>query len=226
MPSYIAYLRVSTQRQGASGLGLEAQQAAVERHVAGRGDLLRTFTEVESGRRDDRPELLAALAACRRAKAVLVIAKLDRLARSVALISRLMESGVEFVACDMPEANRFVLHVLAAVAEHERAMISERTRAALAAARARGVRLGARPGTATTAATAGRRRLAAAWLETVRPELEREAGEGASLRRIAAALNRRGIGTRTGKEWGPGQVRRALLALAVARRQMQGFKPA
>ena len=214
MPSYIAYLRVSTQRQGASGLGLEAQQAAVERHVAGRGDLLRTFTEVEGGRRDDRPELLAALAACRRARAVLVIAKLDRLARSVALISRLMESGVEFVACDMPEANRFVLHVLAAVAEHERAMISERTRAALAAARARGVRLGARPGTATTAATAGRRRLAAAWLETVRPELEREAGEGASLRRIAAALNRRGVRTRTGKGWGPGGVRRALLALS------------
>ncbi len=138
----VTYLRVSTDRQGQSGLGLEAQRAAVASYVADKA-LLGEFVEVESGRKDDRPQLSAALALCRQHKARLVIAKLDRLARSVALVSGLMESGVEFVAADMPQANRFMLHVMAAVAEHEREMISQRTRAALAAAKARGTRPGA-----------------------------------------------------------------------------------
>ena len=135
MTDFVAYYRVSTDRQGVSGLGLEAQRRAVADFAAGRGGILAEFTEVESGRKNDRPELRAALAACQRERAILVIAKLDRLARNVAFIAGLMESGVEFVAVDMPQANRLTIHILAAVAEHEREMISQRTRAALQAAK-------------------------------------------------------------------------------------------
>src|SRR5215218_1388890 len=119
MDPYIAYYRVSTDRQGRSGLGLDAQRAAVAGYLAGRGALLAEYTEVESGKKNDRPQLAAALGECRRHRARLVIAKLDRLARNVYFISGLMESGVDFVAVDMPEANRLTLHILAAVAEHE-----------------------------------------------------------------------------------------------------------
>jgi DNA invertase Pin-like site-specific DNA recombinase len=140
---FIAYYRVSTDRQGRSGLGLEAQRAAVGRYLAGIGGILMAeHTEVETGRRNDRPELAKALAACRKHKARLVIAKLDRLSRNVAFIATMMDAGVEFVACDNPHATRLTLHILAAVAEHEREMISARTKAALQAAKARGVRLG------------------------------------------------------------------------------------
>lgn len=128
---YVAYFRVSTQRQGQSGLGLEGQQAA----VAAFCEPLESFTEVESGKRSDRPELARAIAACKRLGATLVIAKLDRLARNVHFVSGLMESGVEFIACDNPNANRLTVHILAAVAEDEARRISERTKAALAAAR-------------------------------------------------------------------------------------------
>jgi DNA invertase Pin-like site-specific DNA recombinase len=140
---YIAYFRVSTDKQGHSGLGLDAQRAAVQAYLTqGAWTLQAEFTEVESGRRADRPVLARALAACRAQGAILVIAKLDRLARNVAFISNLMDSGVEFVAVDFPQANRLTLHILAAVAEHERDMISARTKAALVAAKARGVKLG------------------------------------------------------------------------------------
>lgn len=133
---YVAYYRVSTQRQGVSGLGLEAQRAAVGAYT---GSVLGEYVEVESGRRhDNRPELDRALAHCRSAQAVLLIAKLDRLSRNVAFLASLMESGVEIMACDMPQANRFTLHVLAAVAEQESRMISDRTRAAIKARLARG----------------------------------------------------------------------------------------
>src|SRR3954447_18385327 len=142
-PKYISYYRVSTARQGRIGLGLEAQKQAVLNHLSGIFPLSE-FTEVESGRRNDRPKLAEALAACRLHKAVLVIAKLDRLARNVAFVSHLMESGVEFQAVDFPEANRLTIHILAAVAEHEAKMISERTKIALAAAKARGTKLGPR----------------------------------------------------------------------------------
>jgi DNA invertase Pin-like site-specific DNA recombinase len=120
-------------------LGLEAQRAAVNVYITSqRGTLLEEYREIESGKKDDRPQLAAALAACRKHKAVLVIAKLDRLARRVSFISALMDGDVDFVACDFPQANRLTLHILAAVAEHERAMISDRTKAALKAAKARG----------------------------------------------------------------------------------------
>ena len=133
---FVTYLRVSTERQGQSGLGLEAQRAAVAAHVLGRGEVVAEFVEVESGKRSDRPELARALVEAKRAGAVLLIAKLDRLARNVAFIANLLESGVEVTAADMPEANRFLLHIMAAVAEQEGRAISERTRSALAAAKA------------------------------------------------------------------------------------------
>src|SRR5258706_11856171 len=140
---FFSYLRVSTDKQGVNGYGMDAQRKAVMDYLnGGSWELLGEFVEVESGGRSDRPQLAAALAACRKHKARLVIAKLDRLGRSVHLISGLMESKVDFVCCDMPQANRLTLHVLAAVAEHEREMISQRTRAGLAAAKARGVVLG------------------------------------------------------------------------------------
>jgi len=140
---FVAYYRVSTQKQGASGLGLEAQRQAVTSYLNGNGfELMGEFTEVESGRRKARPELAKALAACKKHKAVLVIAKLDRLARNVHFVTGLMESGVDFRCTDMPEANKTMLQLWAVMAEWEREQISRRTAAALAAAKARGVELG------------------------------------------------------------------------------------
>ena len=136
---FVAYYRVSTEKQGISGLGLEAQRTAVTDFLnGGRWKLVGEFKEVESGKKNDRPALAKALAACRVHGATLIIAKLDRLARNVAFISNLMEAGVEFTAVDFPQANRLTVHILAAVAEHEAAMISARTKAALAAAKAHG----------------------------------------------------------------------------------------
>ena len=137
---FVAYYRVSTDRQGKSGLGLDAQQAAVLAFINGNAELVPEFTEIESGKRVDRPELAKALEVCRRQKAKLVIAKLDRLWRNLAFIATLMKAGVEFVAVDNPHANKLTVHILAAVAQHEREMISERTKAALRAAKARGTR--------------------------------------------------------------------------------------
>jgi len=141
---YICYFRVSTVRQGQSGLGLEAQRVATETFLrATEAVAFAEFTEIESGKRTNRPELTEAIKACRESGATLLIAKLDRLARNVHFISGLLESGVKFTAIDMPNADRFMLHVYAAMAEEEGRRISERTMAALAAAKARGVRLGA-----------------------------------------------------------------------------------
>jgi len=138
----IAYHRVSTREQGNFGLGMEAQRAAVAAYASATGgDILASYNEVETARKDslrNRPELVKALAHARRCKATLVIARLDRLARSVLVTSQLMASGVNFVACDNPHANRFTIHILAALAEHESRMISERVKAAFTAKRARG----------------------------------------------------------------------------------------
>src|SRR4030088_1704163 len=141
--NFIAYFRVSTDRQGKSGLGLAAQREAVMSYLdGGRWALVDEVTEIESGKRNDRPELMKALAACKKQKAKLVIAKLDRLSRNLAFIATLMDSGVEFVAVDNPHANKLTIHILAAVAQHEREMIAQRTKEALKAAKARGQRLG------------------------------------------------------------------------------------
>ena len=209
---FIAYYRVSTDRQGRSGLGLEAQRAAVGRYLAGIGGiLLAEHTEVETGRRNDRPELQKALAACRKHKARLVIAKLDRLSRNVAFIATMMDSGVEFVACDNPHATRLTLHILAAVAEHEREMISARTKAALQAAKARGVRLGRnaeRLASANHAAALDR----ADQIKGLLAELNRS---GMTAREIAAELTARGIMTPRGGRWHPQTVRRVMERVAL-----------
>ena len=215
---FVSYLRVSTARQGTSGLGLEAQRAAVAGFLNG-GDwtLLQEILEVESGKRNDRPALATALKLCRKHRATLVIAKLDRLARNVAFISNLMESGVEFVAVDMPQANRFVVHILAAVAEQEAEAISKRTKAALAAAKARGTKLGGRRVSAErfaeigAAARKGRTAKAATKREEILPTIAKIKEAGATtLRAIAAELNARNIPAVQGGEWSPVQVMRVL----------------
>jgi DNA invertase Pin-like site-specific DNA recombinase len=192
-PAFIAYYRVSTDRQGASGLGLEAQAAAVAAHVARSGGaLLAEFTEIESGARKKRPQLHAALAECQRRKATLIIAKLDRLGRNVAFIAALMESGVEFIAADNPQASRLLLHLLAAFAEHEAEQISRRTKDALAAAKRRGVVLGANG----RALGARNRDAAQAFAESLRPLIETLRAEGrTTVRAIASELNRRAVAT-------------------------------
>ena len=209
---FIAYYRVSTDRQGRSGLGLEAPRAAVVRYLAGIGGILiAEHTEVETGRRNDRHELQKALAACRKHKARLVIAKLDRLSRNVAFIATMMDSGVEFVACDNPHATRLTLHILAAVAEHEREMISARTKAALQAAKARGVRLGRnaeRLAPANRAAALDH----ANQIKGVLAELNRS---GMTTREIAAELTARGIMTPRGGRWHPQTVIRMMERVAL-----------
>ena len=216
---FISYLRVSTAKQGASGLGLEAQRKAVLDYLdGGKWTLVTEVVEVETGKRADRPKLAEALALCRLHRATLVIAKLDRLARNVAFISNLMESGVDFVAVDLPQANRLTVHILAAVAEHEAKMISERTKAALAAAKARGQQLGGDRGNIREIAHLGR--LASAQLRQERARQRaadlvpiiadlRKRGV-TSLRQIAAALNERGVPAPRGGAWAPAQVYRVV----------------
>lgn len=215
---FVSYLRVSTARQGASGLGLEAQRAAVAGYLNG-GDwaLVEEVLEVESGKRNDRPALATALKLCRKHKATLVIAKLDRLARNVAFISHLMESGVEFIAVDMPQANRFVVHILAAVAEQEADAISKRTKAALAAAKARGTTLGGRRVSAERFAEiqAGARQVRSKRVAKQRAELfpiisQIRATGCTSFRAIAAQLNTREIEAPRGGQWAAIQVQRVL----------------
>jgi len=204
---YVSYYRVSTDRQGRSGLGLDAQRQAVALFIGTRGELVAEFTEIESGRKVNRPQLQEALAACRRRRACLVIARLDRLARNVAFIANLMEAGVEFVAVDMPHANRFTLHILAAVAEHEREMISKRTKDALAAAKARGTRLGnPYPALALKKAHAANAAAADLFAGTMKPLIQKLRDGGLSFRAIARELNRRSIPTARGREWQAVQV--------------------
>ncbi len=208
---YCAYLRVSTDKQGITGLGMDAQREAVGRYVQNRGHIVAEFIEVESGKRHtNRPQLLAALAECRKRRAVLLIARLDRLARNVAFIANLMNSDVEFVAVDMPQANRLTIHILAAVAEHEREMISQRTKAALAAAKARGIKLG-NPNYREALAKAR----AALSYRPPPPELlalmAEWRGQGDALRKIATRLNSLNIRTPQGFQWYAASVRTALL---------------
>lgn len=198
---YIAYFRVSTVRQGRSGLGLEAQRAAVRDYLGGNGwEIIEEYTEVESGRRDDRPELAAALAACRLHGAVLCIARLDRLSRDAAFLLTLQKGEVRFVAADMPHADETVVGFMAVMARAEGRMISERTKAALAAARRRGVVLG-RPENFTDEGRAKGRRASAravaakarARAADVLPTIRELRAAGLSLGRVAAALNDRPV---------------------------------
>lgn len=211
---FIAYYRVSTAEQGRSGLGLEAQQEAVTAWLnGGAWELVEAFTEVETGKGADalarRPQLEAALKACKRHKAILVIAKLDRLSRNLAFIATLMEAGVEFRAVDMPDANKFTVHIMAAVAEQERDMIAARTKAALKAAKARGVQLGKNGRVLAERHKAD----AAERLAPIAGELRTLHGQGLSLRKIADALNERGVQSPGGGLWQAGNVQRALRRL-------------
>lgn len=220
----VAYYRVSTAAQGRSGLGLEAQRAAVESLCAARGWELTAppFTEVESGKRNDRPELEKALHRAKVTGATLVVAKLDRLSRNVAFLAALQESGVKFIAADMPEANELTVHIMAAVAQAERKAISKRTKEALQAAKARGQRLGnpngaaaiRRAGKGNDSAMEAVRANATKRAEEMRPIVEDMRSRGvASLAGIAAALNEGGFVTARGGKWHASSVRNLVARL-------------
>jgi DNA invertase Pin-like site-specific DNA recombinase len=210
--AYVAYYRVSTDRQGQSGLGLEAQTAAVAR-IAARCPVVAEYTEIESGKQHaNRPQLLAALAHAKRLHAGLIIAKLDRLARNVHFISGLMESGVEFIAADMPEANRLTVHILAAVAEHEREMTSQRTKDALQAAKARGTQLG-NPRWSESLARARSVKNPNVPSKELLDLMRHHRTAGESFRALARRLNVLGLRTPGGCEWHASTVRAAILPI-------------
>jgi DNA invertase Pin-like site-specific DNA recombinase len=227
MTKVVAYYRVSTARQGASGLGLQAQQVAVEELCGSRGwgIIAPPFIEIESGKRNDRPELLAALARCRVTGATLVVAKLDRLSRNAAFLLTLQESGVPFVAADMPDANNLTVGIMALVAQQEREAISARTRAALAAAKARGQKLGNPNGAAalrrasngSAAGVAAVKKLADEHAAQLRPVIEQIRARGVtSLAAVARALNEDGILTARSGQWHASSVRNLLHRLQLS----------
>jgi len=218
----IGYLRVSTKGQGESGLGIEAQRSAVEAYAKQNGVILiMCYIDVESGKLAERPELARALAHARRSKARLVVAKFDRLSRNVAFLSALLESKVDFVAVDNPNANKLTIHLLAAVAEHEAEMISQRTKAALAAYKARGGKLGgelrqcrnlsqeARLKGAQRAGLAVAKAAREAYAD-LRPFMMELRSAGRPLQGIADELNKQGHTTRRGRPWNAVQVARVI----------------
>lgn len=211
MTKFVGYLRVSTGKQQQSGLGLEAQAEAIRGHVSAcGGELIETLVEVESGSIKDRPQLASALALCRRRRATLIIAKLDRLARNVAFVATLMEAGTDFVAVDAPYANRLMLHIMSAFAEHEREEISLRTKAALAAAKARGVALGAQGKVLAIQNQIEAQRHA----EGLRGAIQQARLSGAaSLVDFAGFLSENGHPTASGGKWHPTTVKRLLTRL-------------
>ncbi len=218
---YVAYYRVSTAKQGIVGLGMEAQQQAVENFLAGKdGELLSQYREVESGKKNNRPELHKALRKCRLTGATLLIAKLDRLSRNRRFLMELADSKLNFVCCDMPEANNLTVGLMACLADYESQIISERTKAALAIAKARGVRLG-NPNIANVRNTDTRKATAAkvanatarnTEIREVIHELRADSPERLSSRVIAARLNAAGYTTSTGGPWHHQGVLRVLVA--------------
>jgi len=221
---HVAYYRVSTARQGRSGLGLDAQRRAVQEYLnGGSWELVGEFVEVESGKLDARPQLQEALSMCELTGATLVVAKLDRLSRNVGFLARLQESRVRFIAADMPEANEVTVQIFAVIAQAERKAISRRTKEALAAAKARGVVLGGnrgnlhdlRKGPTVSAVVRGEQSLKRAQL--VGSHIDAALAAGAtSLRQIAAALNGRGLVAPRGGAWSAHQVARIVAKLKAA----------
>lgn len=218
--NFVTYYRVSTQRQGAHGLGVDAQKAAVRAYLDMHGGHeLATFTEVESGKVNDRPQLAAALRRCRQTRATLLVAKLDRLGRNAAFLLSLRDAGVRFVATDNPAANETMVGMLAVFAQHEREQIAQRTRDALAAAKARGVKLGNPANlksTAETAAVASRAAQVAAKsrAEELRDVVMDARAQGCvTLRAVAAHLNGLAITTPRGGQWAAASVSRLLAQL-------------
>lgn len=216
--SFVAYLRVSTARQGATGLGIEAQREAVRRYLGDANGLLAEYVEVETGKGADalsrRPQLRDAMNRCRREGAVLLIAKLDRLSRNLRFITELMESKVRFVACDCPEATELTLHILGAFAEHEAKRIGERTREALARAKARGVRLGRCGWENLTKGIAQRQAAAAVFAERLRGQVEGFRLRGLTQRQMVAELNGLGIRAPKGGNWSLPQLQRVVRRLS------------
>lgn len=213
MVAFVGYYRVSTREQGKSGLGLEAQSTAVRAHLCPSDSLEGEFTEIESGSVAGRPQLSAALDLCRKRKAVLLIARLDRLARNVRFISQLMESGVDFIAVDMPTANKLTIHIIAAIAEHEKDLISQRTKAALDAAKRRGVKLG-NPNIAKVHRQGTLRRMerADAFARRTHPMIRAIQSSGASTyAAVATALNAAAVPTQRLKSWTSAGVRNVLM---------------
>lgn len=214
---FVVYYRVSTQRQGRSGLGLEAQKAAAEAYLYRIGGLqLASYTEVESGRNNERPQLKAALLRCRQTRATLLVAKLDRLGRNIAFLFNLRDAGVKFLAADLPDANTMTLGVMITMAQHEAEIISARTKAALAARKARGLPLGthrdmsAYQASAAVLGAAANHENAKTRAAEVAPQIEEARSEGrTSLRAIAAYLNGQQIPTPRGKQWTPTAVKNA-----------------
>lgn len=214
---YVSYLRVSTSKQGQSGLGLEAQRAAINSYL--NGVLLEEFVEVESGKNNNRAQLKAALEACRLKGATLIIAKLDRLSRDAHFLLGLQKAGVSFRCADMPEANELTVGIMALVAQEERKMISKRTKEALQAAKARGVTLG-KPENFTDADRAkhsylgvqARKKKAQTFAESVYPMIHEYQQEGLSLRSIARKLNDNGVLTSRGLSgsWTPAAIQRVI----------------
>jgi DNA invertase Pin-like site-specific DNA recombinase len=212
---YVTYYRVSTAQQGQFGFGIEAQRAAVQDYVTTNpGFVVAEFSEVMSGRKDSRPELAKALSMCRIARAVLVIARLDRLSRNVEMIARLMESRLEFVAVDFPDANRFTIHILAAVAEYESCLISERMKQTIAARRQRGVKVGhvasclprRFPPGCQEASALVRKARSEARAQDLAPLVWKAIAEGKSLRVIADELNESGIAPPQRRPWAKNSV--------------------
>jgi DNA invertase Pin-like site-specific DNA recombinase len=219
MATFIGYIRVSTQKQGRSGLGLEAQRAAVRGYLAtdGAGTLIGEYVEIETGKGPNalsrRPQLRDALAACKKVGATLLIAKLDRLARNVHFITGLLESGVDFVAADMPRANKVMLQMHAVMAEWERDQISARTKAALAAAKARGVRLGTAGRHNIQPVNQARQKAATGFAASLAGVVEGFRLRGLSQRQMVRELNQLGVCAPRGGEWGLYQVQLLLKRL-------------
>lgn len=218
---FIVYTRVSTARQGASGLGLEAQRAAVASYLAAsKGECVKEFQEVETGKGADalerRPELRAAIAACRKIGCTLLIAKLDRLARNVHFVSGLIETGVDFIAADMPAASKAMVQMHAVMSEWERDQIAARTKAALAAAKMRGVVLGKAGPANLRPNIEARQQASEAFAERVRPVLVGLHAQGLSQRAMAEKLNELGLKTARGAMWTQTQVQRVLARLSLA----------
>lgn len=218
-PQYVAYYRVSTQKQGQSGLGLEAQEATVRAFIANtNGVLLAAYTEVESGRKTNRPQLAEALQRAKATGATLIIAKLDRLARNALFLLQVIQSGVDILACDCPSMNKLTLTVFAAVAEYEADLISQRTKAALAAAKARGTKLGglrenAFGGKHSLDGTKAVKQKADEYAMTVGTYIRQAQKAGQSLRQICQSLNDKGIKTARGGQWYAGTVRNMISRL-------------
>jgi DNA invertase Pin-like site-specific DNA recombinase len=211
MKSFVLYRRVSTNRQGQSGLGLESQDETVRRYVTNQnGTVVGEFVEVESGKNNDRPQLAEALSECRRLRATLVVAKLDRLSRNAEFLLRLQNGNVDFICCDSPNVDRFTISILALVAQRERELISERTRSALRMAKLRGVHLGTRhPQRQVKLMVEGYRRQKEQFVSKIHPIIDEIKSTGVTtLKEIGQCLTRRGIPTRTGKTvWYPSTVK-------------------